>query len=192
MKSKHAAALALLALMVTTSPEAWAQKVYRCTSGKTTVLSDRPCPDADITQQQPLKVAPASDSSTAMRLGAEQFLNPACAELYEALRNANTRGLSYDRQADLHKEFRLKCAEDARQANQRYLRAAIKAQEESRAQQAAQQREKDAETALRDQCGELRRILADRRKRVDSMTPGERADLERSEQNYSARCAKGS
>lgn len=175
---------ALLALLACSAP-AWAQKVYRCTSGKTTVLSDRPCPDADAAQQQPLKVAP-SDNSNAVRLGAEQYLSPACAELYEVLRNANSRGISYDRQADLFKEFRLKCSEEARQANHRHLKASLKAQEEAR----IQQRERENETALRDQCGELRRILADRRKRLDSMTPGERGDFERSEQNYAARCAK--
>ena len=40
----------------------------------------------------------------------------------------------------------------------------------------------------KEQCSELLRILANKRKRLDSMTEGEKADHARSEENYLARC----
>jgi len=54
-------------------------------------------------------------------------------------------------------------------------------------QTAAQQQQQQTRIAS-EQCNELLRILAARRRQTATMNDGERADLQRSETNYAERC----
>lgn len=130
-------------------------------------------------------IAPSGEASDIL-----PYLSPGCAELKDAMRTGPSRGVHGDVLSQLHREYQSKCGEEESLAYRR-LREDQSAQRGARAdaRDALQaQKQLSAQEAAR--CDELLRILAGRRKRIDEMNAGEKADLQRSEEAYQVRCRR--
>jgi hypothetical protein len=116
------------------------------------------------------------------------YMSPRCAQLYEAQLNGFARRTSASIGAGVRDEFQSDCPDavnDARQSlNRDKLGKYTSAQDQKVAAKSAAQQD----MMTRDQCSELLRILANKRKRIDSMSPGEKEDQARSEERYAGRC----
>jgi len=196
--AQHAAALGLLACFALAAPTAWAQAMYRCSNGSSTYVSDRPCTPNGNTKLSAFGPAQNNGNNRSGYVPGVgkapdhlQYLSPACAQLNDAIRTAPARGVGHATQAELREEYQRKCSEDERAAYQQLGQAKAQQRDQARAEQAAQRQEKDRELTSREQCSEMLRILHERRKRVDTMTDGERGDFQRFEANYTARCKSG-
>ena len=173
-----------------------AQAMYRCTSGSSTYFSDKPCPNSG--KLGAMAAAPTrqewqhNDRSYTPPLpkAAEHlaYLSAECASLNEAMRTAPSRGLRGQALADLHATYRNKCSHEEEQALRRFYEQKSTERKEREAEQKAQQQAQAAVTLGKEQCHEMLRILHGKRQRVDSMTEGEKRDLQRFEANYNERC----
>jgi hypothetical protein len=116
------------------------------------------------------------------------YMSPRCAQLFEVELSRYARRAGNSVVAGVQNEFRTSCPDaiaDARRGlYQDKLRQYDAAQNQKMAARSAAQQDK----LTHEQCSELLRILAGKRKRLDSMTDGEKSDHQRSEQNYTARC----
>jgi len=115
----------------------------------------------------------------------QQAQKAACVQLNDALRAAPSNGVDFSTLSGLLGDYQTRCREIERAASREVQTKGQK--QNASVQQAAQARLE----ALREQCGELNRILSDRRKRWDGMNAGERADLQRFETSYNGRCKAG-
>jgi hypothetical protein len=198
MLSRSHRRVALTALAVLASaggPAAHAQSMHRCTDGGKAYWSDRPCSAngaTRITTYGPAPARPSYSAHSSSRLQKapeyQNYLSAECASLNDAIRTARTRGVGYDTQQDLRDEYRRKCSEDEREAYKQLHEAEKQRRTEASNQRVAQQQERAQATATLEQCREMGRIVAERRKRVEAMTPGEKGDFERFQANFSERC----
>lgn len=188
-----AAALCLLAV----GPAAQAQSPVRCTDGGRTYYSDKPCPGHGSTRitnfgPQPARPDPSSYSGSSSRLQKAPehltHMSAECASLNDAMRTASARGVGYDTQGELRDEYRRKCGEEDREARKQVYEDERHRRLEARDQRVAQQRERAQASMTLEQCREMGRIVAERKKRLDAMTAGERGDFERFQANFSERC----
>lgn len=174
------------------------QAIYRCGSPGNYSYSNQPCPGAASSPAVQIKGSSGGGevgSAESMRLGPSldspaafgNYLSPDCAQLYEALRTANSRGLKQNTVADLRREWTRRCAAEGVEAFGRYVQDVRKALEQQRDdRQVAQAKKARAETD-KQQCAEMRRILMAKRNRPD-MNEGEKVDLKHFEDNYNSRC----
>lgn len=182
------------ALAVLAAPAAWGQTMYRCNEGGSIRWSDRPCPAdgrTNISSYGPARETQRPSASQARVSKAPEhlpYLGPVCAQLSDAIRTAPARGVGYATQSELRDEYRRKCSEEERDAMDRVSRERRDQRQQERDSKQARQQEQAQAAAEREQCAEMNRILGERRKRLDGMSPGERADLQRFETNYLARC----
>ena len=179
------------------APAASAQSMYRCKSGNSTYLSDRPCTTgagstlgtiggaAGNTYQQPSATYVQRPPKTAEHVG---YLSSACADIAEAIRTGPSRGVRGDVISGLHEEYRQKCSEDDAAARQRLSEDRRNERDAKRSVQTAAQQQQQQTRIASDQCNELLRILAAKRRQTATMSDGERADLQRSETSYVERC----
>lgn len=191
-----------LAAVMSLGCAAASAQVYRCSNGGSTYLSDRPCAAATPTPSPgsratlgaigPLPQHPVvtyeARSSLPKAPDHLAYLSPACASLNDAIRTGPSRGLRYGAMADLHNEYRAKCADEEAEAYQKLSRDRNDQRVARRQEVTMQQAEQQRSVREREQCSELLRILHGKRQRVAAMNDGERADLERSEAAYRARC----
>ncbi|MEP7295716.1 MAG: hypothetical protein ABI702_05960 [Burkholderiales bacterium] len=91
-----------------------------------------------------------------------------------------------DLQADYHK----RCGEEDTRARQRQREADDMQRERRDGDQAAARAEKTRANTSSEQCYEMLRILHGKRQRAATMSEGERADLQRFEDNYKSRCPR--
>jgi hypothetical protein len=176
---------------------AHANPVYRCQGSNGTYVSDKPCQSGSLGVIGPTQAPAYAPYSTSNRLPTAQkapdylqYLSPTCASLNDGLRTASSRGVGYQTQAELRSEYQTKCGEEDAAARRRDYEDKLAQREEQRTQ-VAQDRARRQEAAMsREQCAEMLRILRERRKRFDTMTAGERADVERFEANYHERCGR--
>ena len=176
--------------------EAAAQRtLYRCTVDGRTSLSDRPCsggpPQTGLAAIGPAREARASYTSTPTVSKAAdylEYLSPLCAELNEGMRNGPARGLGPRALAELHGSYRDRCSDDDQAARKRFAEEQTKKRDARHGELLAEKRERDRIAATREQCDEMYRIVHGRRKKVETMSVGERADFERFEANWKARC----
>jgi hypothetical protein len=191
----------LAAALLASSLCAFAQGSYRCTGPQGVYYADRPC----ITQQGSTKLGgygPAPDTTppphqpppAAVGRAPEHqsYMSPECASLNDGLRTAASRGLSYATQSDLRADYNRRCSANESQARMRYAEAQRQSSSTQRDQQSqagaeARRNQADQQRTF-EQCGEMRRIIASRKQRQDSMTPGELGDFKRFEANYAERC----
>lgn len=173
---------AVLAWLLLLGP-AWAQGggVYKCRKPDgSTAFSDRPCPEAESTQI-------ARNGPKAPE--ASQFMSPRCVRLREQLNQAGGEGgIDETTRQQLDYRYQRDCYAEEQEANEKVSQI----MEDTRTR-ALQQRRALAETKARQdlefaQCVELRNNLRARRQRQDSMTAGERADLERLSAAFEQRC----
>lgn len=116
----------------------------------------------------------------------QRYQSPACAQLSDAIRTGPARGLRWEAVSQLRDEYRGKCQDDERRAQGDLARDQSQAREVQQAAQVAREREAQD----RSRCQELWRILAGKRHRIDTLSEGERKDLQRSEQAYAERCGR--
>jgi hypothetical protein len=199
MKVRNAAMRwAVAAAVLASAPAAFAQTMYRCTNGAGSYLSDRPCSApvrGTLGAYGPATERPAYGQNYTPTLDrAPEFLpylSPECAQLNDAIRTGPARGLKSGAMSELHLDYRQRCVEDEQQARQRLSQVKNEQRDGRRQAQAQVSGEKARATLTSEQCYETLRILAARRKRADTMSPGERSDLDLFEVNYKARCTNG-
>lgn len=183
-----------IAAMAVLPQTASAQTMYRCKAPNgSAVLSDRPCPGeplpttTPIYRSQPLSSSRRYDDD--YRLPDHYaHMSAGCQQIHDAIRTGPSRGLKAETLHGLRKEWVQKCSEDEAIAYRRLREERRQAYSQRLQDEKAEQTQLEAEERRRAQCGEMRLSLSQRRARMDAMTPGERADLERFEKNYTTRC----
>jgi hypothetical protein len=176
-----------------------AQSTYKCGASGSIYYSDRPCP-ADTkaavvasTLPPPVPAQPAVD----LRTEYIAYLGPECRSLkgsINALQGARSTAVRSDwelrrrQMADLLERYRGQCLEQERRALSRVYELDQAQRAQQRAEFAQRQAEQNRQAAEKDQCLEMRRIRQAKRQRVDTMSAGERADFERFETAFAARC----
>ncbi|MEO5845577.1 MAG: hypothetical protein ABIQ33_12135 [Caldimonas sp.] len=185
----------LLGLALAAGGQAAAQRMlYRCVIDGKTSLSDRPCaerPSPSFAVIGPAREPRQSMSSTPMVSKAAthlDYLSPLCAELNEGMRNGPARGLGPRALAELHSSYRERCGEDDAVARKRFVEEQAKKRDAHNNELLAEKRERDLVKLTREQCDEMYRIAHNRRKKLEALSPGERADFERFEANRKSRC----
>lgn len=173
---------------------------YRCSTGSGYRYSSTPC--AGSRQQEDRMGSYGPATSSYQRLGRESspsysrmqdvpdyyaYLSPACKEINDAMRTAPSRGVGGDAARDLQREWSQRCSDDANEA-QKSLRQARSDEHDRKRTAVADARARQVSADVhREQCDEMLRILARKRKRAD-LSDGERADLARFEANFEQRC----
>jgi hypothetical protein len=197
-----------LASVLATS--AWAQStMYSCRSTNGSYMSTRPCPpvadNADGSTRirvygssensQPYRDTTRTPSYSSGYLPAPpraekhlEYLSPRCAEVAEAIRTGPARGVRGDVINELHREYRANCAEEDRDARTRAQQRESAVRDQPQSQQRMAVAAKEQSNFEHEQCQEMLRILTAKRKRLDSMTDGEKLDFQRFSDNYKARC----
>ncbi len=116
-----------------------------------------------------------------------KYMSPRCSSLNDALRTAAARGLTYDTVSRMRKDYQSECAEDESEARGRLSDEMRDKSSQKREARLNEARERDRGALRLEQCGESKRILVTKRARTD-LTEGEKAELQRFETNYKARC----
>jgi hypothetical protein len=177
---------------------AFAQNTFKCQSASGVYYSDRPCAsdaktaEVTATLPKPLPAPLALDTRTAF-LG---HLSAECRQLNDSLRALQAARPSVRSEWELHRQrvsdaverYRGRCLEEERYAYQRVSEADRQQREQQRAALAAKQADKERAATDKAQCLEMRAIRDGKRRRLDSMTPGERSDFERFQSAFSSRC----
>jgi hypothetical protein len=170
--------------------------MYRCNVHGRQVLSERPCASSASnalktygpTEREPAPTRPTQYGSVARAPDHLQYLSPECAQMNDAMRTANARGVGHAVQRDLHTEYQRKCAEDDGEARRQVYQDKSAQREARRDERSARANEKAHTQREREQCYEMLRILHAKRQRAATLTAGEQGDLQRFEENYNARC----
>ena len=172
-----------------------AQARYTCrTANGSTYVSDRPCRGAGTGTSSvyfgPPPSTPQYESPVQRSPDAAphvQYLGPRCASLNDAIRTAHVRGLTYETISTMQRDYRNQCADEENEAYATLYREKGEKVRQRQSEKLAEKQQAD-ETKLREQqCGESKRILLTKRARTD-LTEGEKAELQRFEANYRARC----
>lgn len=196
MKRLTCLRLAVSAAAMLAAAGASAQTTYRCSNGGSVYFSDKPCNNSG--KLGVMAAAPTrqewqpNDRSYTPQLpkAAEHlaYLSGECASLNEAVRTAPSRGLRGQALTDLYATYRDKCSEEDTEARRRLYQQKSTERSERQAEQRAQQ-QAQAQVALgKEQCQEMLRILHGKRQRIDTLTDGEKRDLQLFESNYEGRC----
>jgi hypothetical protein len=193
--TRRARAALIMGIAASAVP-AYAQRMYRCNGGNSSYLSDRPCTTGagqmlgsygNVSGQSPplpgTVLPPVQKAPEHL-----QYLSAECAALNDAIRTGPARGVRSGVLSELRDEYARKCSDDDRAAREQVSRDKWRENEQRRREQAAQQAARTQVQVSREQCAELLRIVHAKRKQLDAMTPGEKADLQRAETNYNARC----
>ncbi|NUZ07675.1 hypothetical protein [Piscinibacter koreensis] len=90
--------------------------------------------------------------------------------------------------AELRASYSQQCADDEARARHRYTELQGAKRVELMQQERAQKSEQDRQRLAQEQCDEMYRIVALKRKKVPEMNSGERADFERFQENWRSRC----
>lgn len=181
---------------------ALAQSFYRCKSGNSTYVSDRPCtagagstlgsvgPTPAYGSQGPAQSQAGSYPRPSQVPEHTQYLSSACADISEAIRTGPSRGVRGDVLSGLHQEYRQKCADEDQAARQRVYEEQRRQRDDKRSAQATERQQQQQARLTQEQCSEMLRILAGKRQHAATMNEGERGDLQRFEANYAERCKR--
>lgn len=189
--------LVTAAVLAAAGGDAPAQTTYLCAANGRSWLSPQPCPDGATTRQR-LVMAPRNEPRLPSLPGEgrpldrppehQQFQSPRCAELAEAIRTGAARGLERSTQRELQDAYRQQCAFEESRARGLLVEERTRQREGREREERAARLELDRAKLDREQCAEMKRILQAKRQRVETMTPGERGDLERFETTWRSRC----
>ena len=116
------------------------------------------------------------------------YMSSRCAQLYEIEISGVPRRTSYSTVAGVRNEFQSDCPDAVSDARKRLNTDKAAKYYASQDQKMAANNAAQQSRMTQEQCNELLRILAGKRKRLATMTEGEKADHARSEDNYTARC----
>lgn len=195
MRTHSRAWIAMLALeLAVLAPGAQAQVRYTCrTASGSVYLSDMPC-GASASGNAPVYYGPTEQpqyTRPAPSVGQAPeyitYMSPRCAALHDALRTAPARGLDSHTQGEMRRNYQRECAEDESEARAKWSRERGEQRQVARSEQESQRRARERTKQQQEQCGESKRILVLKRQRTD-LTEGEKAELQRFEANYKARC----
>lgn len=182
-----------------------AQTRYTCRDeGGAVYTLSRPCPKGMVTTA--VSAGPVEqrsyrqESSTPQRSRVMRdepdymdYMSGRCRTLRTSIRAASANGSKYEVIAGMQREYRRDCSDEETEASSRYYKEQRESRrqrrDDERQQQEALQAGQEQDARRAQQCAESRRILAAKKARTD-LTPGERNDLRRFEDNITARCAK--
>ena len=174
--------IGLLALLAGLSGSAFAAE-YHCSGDGVAWTSSRPCPGTNRNEMRGLssgnsgpQTSNVDTSYTPSLAKAPDYLpymSVECAQLNDALRTGPTRGLKSGPMAELRVDYQKRCSDN-----------------EASARDQLREAEKMRATTSSEQCYEMLRILHGKRQRAASMNDGEKADLQRFEDNYKVRCPR--
>jgi hypothetical protein len=116
------------------------------------------------------------------------YMSPRCAQLFEVELRGGSRSLDRTVSVGLQTEFQMNCPDAVSEARKALTQDKLRKYDAAQAQRTAAQNAAQQDKLTREQCSEWLRILAGKRKRLDSMTEGEKSDHQRFEQNFLARC----
>jgi hypothetical protein len=173
-----------------------AQTVVNNGSNNTTNVIVQRAPVVVIVRGQPERtklpeVRPAPTSFPYQQQELLPYMAPRCSQLFEMQMGGKVRRVSPSSGGDVREEFRLNCSDAVSSAQKALYQVKLKAYL-AREDVATEQRvAANQSKASREQCDELLRILAAKRKRLPTMTDGERGDHQRAESNHQARCTAG-
>ncbi len=170
-----------------------AQSRYSCpTSNGSYVISSTPCtsqssivyygPSAGQAPQ-PTYIPKVPDAPEHLK-----HLGPRCSSMSDAIRTGPARGLKSETITALHKEYRRECAEEESEAFRKLARERTDARSAKQAEKTAMAQEQQRSQLAQQQCDESKRILFTKKRRTD-LTDGEKADLQRFEDNFKSRCS---
>ena len=191
--ARSAATLARLgacfALLALAAGSASAQTRYTCRQANgSSFVSDRPCP-AGIVYYGPVEQRSVPTYVPKMGEAPEylKYMSPRCSAMNDAIRTAPVRGVTGDAANELRRNYSRECMVDESEARSQlsadYASQHLAKREEKAAGAARAQQSQMAQQ----QCDESKRILYTKKKRID-LSDGEKADLQRFEDNYHARC----
>ena len=165
---------------------------YTCTNNGRTYASSQPCPSSGPLYYGPVTTTTPSYEPRVSKLDQApdtlKHLSPRCASLNDAIRTAPARGLKHDVISDMRKEYREQCSEEESEARSKMSRERREDKQQRAEADKAEQRSRERTAIQQQQCGESKRILFTKRARTD-LTDGEKADLQRFEDNYRSRCS---
>lgn len=164
---------------------------YTCTSNGRTYASSHPCPSSGMVYYGPATTSPSSESRIAKIDQAPdtlKYLSPRCASLNDAIRTAPARGLKYETISEMRKEYEQQCSDNEKDAHDQMSRERRENKKQMTEASKADQADRERANIQAQQCGESKRILFAKRARTD-LTAGEKADLQRFEENYRSRCS---
>jgi len=181
-------------LLLVATQAVQAQARYSCrTANGSTYISDRPCRGTSSTSaiyhgptpstpryEPPIQRSPDVAPHV-------QYLSPRCAALNDAIRTAHVRGLTYETLSTMQRDYRHQCAEDESDAYKMLYQERKDRAQQRQSEKLAEKYQIDQARLREQQCGESKRILLTKKARTD-LTEGERAELQRFETNYRARC----
>jgi hypothetical protein len=186
-----------MALLVVFQATPWAHaQVYRCSSGGSTYLSDRPCPVLPKTQlggygpvapgtyvpySAPLPDAPRAQDHV-------KYLGSACASISEAIRTGPTRGVRADVIRGLQEEYSQKCSVEDQEARRQAQQDKAQELQGKLAERDNNIRERQQVKARLDYCTGMRDVIGLKRKRESALNAAEVEALRNLEKAYSARC----
>jgi len=185
----HAATVVLLIA----APAAYAQ-TYRCNSGGSTYLSDRPCNDTSRTQigmYGPARSATPYSSQLPGTPKAQEFvkyLPSGCASIVEAIRTAPARGVRGDVIRALQEEYNQKCSIEDQEARNQLRQEKSQQQQIKLAERDGAMKERQQSKQRADQCGNMREVVALKRKRESELNSMEVTALRNLENTYNERC----
>jgi hypothetical protein len=207
---KNAAVTALGVALLLASVQAAAQPTrFQCRlPNGVAYVSDRPCP---YTGSSP-SAGPSGSTSSTVRTppvyygptepvqrystqthsvgeapGYLTYMSTRCSGLHDALRTSATRGLTSPTVSEMRKNYQLECAENESEARSRYSRDNGEKRQVALTEQDAARRAQERTKQQEEQCGESKRILVTKKARAD-LNDGEKAELQRFEAGYRARC----
>jgi hypothetical protein len=184
----RAAGLMLLSAITGMAP-AHAQAVFKCKHPDgSTFFSDRDCGGSEKLSQPQDAARKATGP-----LSVEQFLSPRCQRLRAALHRRMSAGYDDDgaERTNRSNEYESLCRAEEQDAQERLYQRQHDLREQER--QAIRAREEARQRQVREQaqCVELGKIIRARQAQLNSMTPGERSDFERSRTAFMQRCQGG-
>lgn len=180
-------------------------QMYRCYNTGATYLSDKPCaptaPKVDkLVSVGPLRTEPARTySSSSYYRGSNQlekapahqkYLSGTCSSMADAIRTAPTRGVNYQVINDLRAEYENKCREEDRLARTQAYEEERQASREKMKSLNAVNEAKDASARTEAQCNAMRDVLANKRQKMDGMTPGEKTNFQTLQTSFNDRCVR--
>lgn len=187
--------VALVSALLFVAGSAFGQ-AYRCTSGSTTYLSDRPCASgasnkfggygggrtsAATPYFPPTPGAPKAEEHV-------KYLGPECASINEAIRTGPSRGVRRDVIQSLNEEYRAKCSfedQDARKQAQDDSARHVRARLAERDSLKSQRQQAEVRSA---QCLGMKDVIGLKRKRESQLNETEVQALRNLEQAYNQRC----
>lgn len=115
------------------------------------------------------------------------YLSPRCSGMNDAVRTSAARGLGHQAAQELRRNYQYECGAEEKFARQQMAGGQASQRRADYEQRKAQVSSEMQSQAATDQCRESMRIIKTKRNRPN-LTEGEKADLQRFEDNIRARC----